>query len=187
LEGFKISSPVSERVLGQLYGFLFDPFGDMPVLADTALSAAVLTLKDIVEMEHLTSLEGLEAFFDGEDRAIDGWMVEIIEETDRAQAAADLLSCSLDCEDSGPVLGAVAVRPALSRIVVSSDQFKHDIFVEYFDRHRAAIYGYFSRKLAEETGAATADDLVQEVALNVWQWFRRTRADKAALERYFRH
>ena len=185
LEDFEHEAILDDRTLGQIYHYLFGvgakiSFSD-PVLVDT-----VLTLKDIVEMERLTTLESIISFFEAEDRAIDDCVADIKAEVEAMKQST--YTEEDECYADGVIYlleTAVAVRPALSRYVVTSDQFKHQHFVEVYVNMTCMLEEFFAMRLKAINidKRALVDDLIQETVMKAWENYRQPMYAKYDVER----
>ncbi|HVU97771.1 MAG TPA: hypothetical protein VHE34_21250 [Puia sp.] len=169
LEDFELPLPLDDRTLGAVYAFLFDVAAQHLSFADSALEDAVLTLKEIVESEQITTLEGIAAFFEEEDRAIDDYARDIMEEIQSAQHYASVQEDLLSEGDGDVMVAAVAAKPALSCYIVAADQFKKEEFIQAFGQMHPKLEYFFRRKLQYtfEQKHMIVADLMQETALRV--------------------
>jgi DNA-directed RNA polymerase specialized sigma24 family protein len=176
LEDFQVSASIDDTTLGGIYQYVFGPEAAPIDVVDAGLLDTVLALRDIAEMEQLTSLEGIIAFFQAEDTVIDQYMKDISSEITAAIAAEDN-EADMSYAEEGPVFveKAVAVRPALSRYFISTEQHKEKHFAEVFQQQIAWLHKLFYTRLHQGIAEreAVIKDCIQEVAVMAWSIYRK--------------
>jgi DNA-directed RNA polymerase specialized sigma24 family protein len=172
LEDFELTTRVDDLTCNKIYQYLFSADSITPEVSDTNLLDTILALKDIVEMEQMTKLEDIIAFFENEDRAIENYMKDIIEELQSTQEPVIEENDFLYGESGICVRQpGVAIRPVLSQYVVPFNQYKHEFFAEEFKKYEKNLYEYLYFLLRKTTileKRALIKDLVQDAALQAW-------------------
>jgi DNA-directed RNA polymerase specialized sigma24 family protein len=179
LEDFEITIELNNQIMSRLYTFIFDSSGSSIYFEDSNLMDTALALKEIVDMEQLTNLEGIIDFFKGEDRAIDEFAADIHVEVERLVEKAirkEEDETYIWSDDFFLTTTTIATRPALSRFVVGPSQSKNEQFQEIYKEQKLALRKMISSKLnaASIDQSYYMEDILQQAILDTLVTFKES-------------
>jgi RNA polymerase sigma factor (sigma-70 family) len=180
LEQFEVELTIDDRKLDSIYQYLFDSNLAGIIFNDAALNDTVYALKDIVEMEQITSLESIIRFLRKEDEFINDCMIYLKTDINTLQAEENEAANDYDHDHADCGIGlldqAVVAKPALSRYFISADSFKDKDFVEAYKNCRGHLKKIIISILSSEDIEVheLANDLLQEAIFEAWQIYHKS-------------